>query len=236
MANINFFYPAKRRRAGRSGSTRRAATSASPCCSSACRYRGLRRPLRGRGEHRRPPRARRATLRPARRRSPRPVALPLHGQPRPSARSNAARRRGGREAPAHLGDRRSSTSAPSAPSSATRPPSPLLIKLEFFGPTHAGRHRHHFAYYAFLGALVGSVTRPFGGWLADRFGGARITLAHLRRDGPRTWRCSRRWRARSDPHPGPGDRHRQHLDLPGSWWPSCCSSSRPASATGRRSG
>ncbi|WP_072687194.1 MFS transporter [Rhodococcus marinonascens] len=29
---------------------------------------------------------------------------------------------------------------------------------------------------AFLGALVGSFTRPFGGWLADRMGGARITF------------------------------------------------------------
>ena len=30
---------------------------------------------------------------------------------------------------------------------------------------------------AFLGALVGSLARPFGGRLADRFGGARITMA-----------------------------------------------------------
>ena len=30
---------------------------------------------------------------------------------------------------------------------------------------------------AFLGALVGSVARPFGGRLADRFGGARVTVA-----------------------------------------------------------
>jgi NNP family nitrate/nitrite transporter-like MFS transporter len=29
---------------------------------------------------------------------------------------------------------------------------------------------------AFAGPLVGSLVRPFGGWLADRFGGARVTL------------------------------------------------------------
>ncbi|GAA4105638.1 hypothetical protein [Nocardioides kongjuensis] len=34
----------------------------------------------------------------------------------------------------------------------------------------------NFAFYAFLGALVGSVARPLGGYLADRFGGGRITL------------------------------------------------------------
>ena len=34
----------------------------------------------------------------------------------------------------------------------------------------------YFAYFAFLGALVGSATRPLGGWLADKFGGAKVTL------------------------------------------------------------
>ena len=29
--------------------------------------------------------------------------------------------------------------------------------------------------YAFLGALVGSLVRPVGGWLSDKFGGARVT-------------------------------------------------------------
>ncbi len=32
------------------------------------------------------------------------------------------------------------------------------------------------AYLTFLGPLVGSLVRPIGGWLADRFGGARTTL------------------------------------------------------------
>lgn len=30
--------------------------------------------------------------------------------------------------------------------------------------------------YAFLGPLVGSLTRPFGGWVSDKVGGARVTL------------------------------------------------------------
>ncbi|TDC51873.1 MFS transporter [Jiangella ureilytica] len=45
---------------------------------------------------------------------------------------------------------------------------PLLIKLQFPEVPAAN--------YAFLGALVGSVARPLGGWLADRIGGARVTL------------------------------------------------------------
>ena len=44
---------------------------------------------------------------------------------------------------------------------------PLLIKTQFPDVT--------VAYFAFLGALVGSLIRPFGGRLADRMGGARIT-------------------------------------------------------------
>ncbi|WP_199441439.1 MFS transporter [Umezawaea beigongshangensis] len=32
------------------------------------------------------------------------------------------------------------------------------------------------AYFAFLGALVGSLARPLGGWLSDRLGGGRVTL------------------------------------------------------------
>ncbi len=55
---------------------------------------------------------------------------------------------------------------------------PLLVKLSFSVPTPApGGTGVNVAYYAFLGALVGSLTRPLGGWLADRFGGARVTLA-----------------------------------------------------------
>ena len=54
---------------------------------------------------------------------------------------------------------------------------PLLIKLNFWVPEPAPLGTGiFFAYYAFLGAGVGSLTRPFGGWLADKYGGARVTL------------------------------------------------------------
>ncbi len=54
---------------------------------------------------------------------------------------------------------------------------PLLIKLTFWVPDPAPLGTGvYFAYYAFLGALVGSATRPLGGWLADRVGGAKVTL------------------------------------------------------------
>lgn len=44
---------------------------------------------------------------------------------------------------------------------------PLVINRSF-PQSQAG-------YFAFLGALVGSLARPVGGWLADRLGGARVT-------------------------------------------------------------
>ncbi len=48
---------------------------------------------------------------------------------------------------------------------------PLLIKGQFADPNAIK--------YAFLGPLVGSITRPIGGWLADRLGGARVTLCNF---------------------------------------------------------
>lgn len=45
---------------------------------------------------------------------------------------------------------------------------PLLIKSQFPGVNPLA--------YAWLGPLVGAVIRPFGGWLADKLGGARVTL------------------------------------------------------------
>jgi len=44
---------------------------------------------------------------------------------------------------------------------------PLLVKTQFPGVT---------ASLAFLGPLVGAFSRPVGGWLADRIGGAKVTL------------------------------------------------------------
>ena len=45
---------------------------------------------------------------------------------------------------------------------------PLLIKSQFAGINPLQ--------YAWLGPLVGAVVRPFGGWLADKLGGARVTF------------------------------------------------------------
>ena len=45
---------------------------------------------------------------------------------------------------------------------------PLLIKSQFPNVNPLA--------YAWLGPLVGAVVRPFGGWLADKVGGARVTL------------------------------------------------------------
>jgi NNP family nitrate/nitrite transporter-like MFS transporter len=55
---------------------------------------------------------------------------------------------------------------------------PLVIKTTF--PDFLGHHpfiANYLAGLAFVGALVGSLSRPLGGWLSDRVGGARVTLA-----------------------------------------------------------
>jgi NNP family nitrate/nitrite transporter-like MFS transporter len=55
---------------------------------------------------------------------------------------------------------------------------PLVIKNTF--PEFLADHPFiatYLAGLAFVGALVGSISRPLGGWLSDRFGGARITLS-----------------------------------------------------------
>ena len=45
---------------------------------------------------------------------------------------------------------------------------PLILKTQFVGIDPLK--------YAFLGPLVGALTRPMGGWLADKWGGAKVTL------------------------------------------------------------
>ncbi len=55
---------------------------------------------------------------------------------------------------------------------------PLVIRNTF--PEFLASHPFIATYLAglgFVGALVGSFARPLGGWLADRVGGARVTLA-----------------------------------------------------------
>jgi len=55
---------------------------------------------------------------------------------------------------------------------------PLVIKNTF--PEFLAGHPFIATYLAglgFLGALIGSLSRPLGGWLSDKLGGARVTLA-----------------------------------------------------------
>jgi NNP family nitrate/nitrite transporter-like MFS transporter len=55
---------------------------------------------------------------------------------------------------------------------------PLVIKNTF--PEFLGQHAFIATYLAglgFVGALIGSVARPLGGWVSDRLGGAKVTLA-----------------------------------------------------------
>lgn len=54
---------------------------------------------------------------------------------------------------------------------------PLVIKNTF--PEFLAQHPFIATYLAglgFTGALIGSIARPFGGWLSDRVGGAAVTL------------------------------------------------------------
>ena len=55
---------------------------------------------------------------------------------------------------------------------------PLVTKNTF--PDFLAHHpfiANYLAGLGFLGALVGSLSRPLGGWLSDRFGGAKVTVA-----------------------------------------------------------
>jgi NNP family nitrate/nitrite transporter-like MFS transporter len=52
---------------------------------------------------------------------------------------------------------------------------PMLAQSQF--------HRADALHLVWLGPLIGAVLRPLGGWMADRWGGARVTLLDLRGDG-----------------------------------------------------
>ena len=79
--------------------------------------------------------------------------------------------------------------------------------------------------FAFIGPVLAALVRPLGGWLADRMGGATITVLDLRGDGggaARSRCCSCRRLAAA-------------AACSASCWRSWCCSSRRASATARRS-
>ncbi|QYJ03150.1 NarK/NasA family nitrate transporter [Nocardioides panacisoli] len=56
---------------------------------------------------------------------------------------------------------------------------PLVIKLNFSVVDDGVLTGINFAWFAFLGATVGSLIRPLGGWLADRYGGARVSFCNF---------------------------------------------------------
>ena len=99
---------------------------------------------------------------------------------------------------------------------------PLVIRNTF--PEFLAQHTFIATYLAglgFVGALIGSVARPLGGWLADRVGGARVTVGRVRRDGAGDDRGDRRRRQPQLPavlrrlHGRvPAVRDGQRLDLP----------------------
>ena len=77
---------------------------------------------------------------------------------------------------------------------------PLVIKTTF--PEFLAGHPFIATYLAglgFVGALIGSVSRPVGGWLSDRIGGARVTVAVFLGMGLATWIAIEGVRQRSFP-------------------------------------
>ena len=58
-----------------------------------------------------------------------------------------------------------------------------------------GRTPLQAAYLTFIGPLLGSLIRPVGGWLADKYGGAKITLWNYVGDGRGHRRPGRRQHA-----------------------------------------
>ena len=107
----------------------------------------------------------------------------VHGQPH-QAKADTRAPTSWPCATARRGSCRCCTSARSARSSASRSPCPLVIKNTF--PEFLAGHPFIATYLAglgFVGALIGSLSRPVGGWLSDKVGGAKVTLVGLRRHG-----------------------------------------------------
>ena len=62
-----------------------------------------------------------------------------------------------------------------------------VLQINFAaGGQSAAQASLHAAQIAFIGPLLGSLSRVYGGKLADRIGGGRVTLCGVRRDDP--WR------------------------------------------------
>ena len=177
MANINFFYPAAKKGAalGLNAAGGNLGRLADPVLPAGDRRRGRHLRHRQGGRRRAAPGAGRLRVRRPRDRG-HDRGLPLHGQPRhrevstPREQLQVVRKsQTWIMAFLYIGTFGSFIGYSAA--------MPLLIKLNFWVPDPAPLGTGiYFAYFAFLGALVGSLTRPFGGWLADKYGGARVTL------------------------------------------------------------
>ena len=96
----------------------------------------------------------------------------LHGQPDPE-QQRQGRDPGGHHGIARPGSCRCSTSAPSARSSASASPS---VRCCWCSSPSSSPSPVKAAALTFLGPLLGSLIRPFGGALADRFKGSVVTF------------------------------------------------------------
>ena len=96
-----------------------------------------------------------------------------------------------------------------------------VLQINFAaGGQSAAQASLHAAQIAFIGPLLGSLSRVYGGKLADRIGGGRVTLCGVRRDDPRR-RDSGRGEHAGRPHVRPRDgrddgrlRRRLHRAVP----------------------
>ena len=174
MTNINAFFPRAVQGLGaRAQRGRRQHRRAGDPAGRAADHRD------GRG---RPPADPARRLHPADRRR-RDLSALLHGQPLVGAQRHR-RVRGVDPGDRTPGSWRSSTSGPSARSSATASPSGSCCRTSSAAP------RCRPPSITFIGPLLGSLIRPVGGRLADRYGGAKITFVNFVAHGRRRRRSS----------------------------------------------